>query len=68
MRVSNSERAAASSRATRSRSVTSSDTPPIPTIRSSASRTGNFSDQTWRALPVRASRHGLVEAHVARRC
>ena len=53
--VSNSERAAASSRATRSRSVTSSDTPPIPTIRSSASRTGNFSDQTWRALPVRAS-------------
>ena len=53
--VSKSERAAASSRATRSRSVTSSDTPPIPTIRSSASRTGNFSDQTWRALPVRAS-------------
>ena len=52
---SKSSRAAASSRVARSRSVTSSETPPRPTTTPSASRIGNFSDHTWRGVSVRAS-------------
>ena len=46
--LSNSACAAASSRLTCSRSVTSSDTPPMPVTVPSASRIGNFSVQKCR--------------------